>query len=243
MSSSEMNFARSKSRARKRRDFTVRSKARISNGTVEGHAQRSLIKGDLSENLYRALSREATVGCDTETSGLNPLQDQIGTFQLYGPTVGAVVVQLQPDGKSSNLGRLLENPDVRKVFHHAPFDLRFILAHWRITPRNVACTKIASKLVARDVAPECHSLRFLLKELLSVEINKGERRSNWLADELSASQIAYACADVEHLVELFDVLYADLTNRGLAATYESCLAFLPTRTSLDLGGWPDVFLY
>mgnify|MGYP006194651211 CR=1 FL=1 len=37
---------------------------------------------------------------------------------------------------------------VQKVFHHAPFDLRFMVAQWNVTPRNIACTKVASKMLS-----------------------------------------------------------------------------------------------
>ena len=44
---------------------------------------------------------------------------------------------------------LLATPSVRKVFHHAPFDLRFLTGRWRATPRNVACTKVVGGYVAQ----------------------------------------------------------------------------------------------
>ena len=141
------------------------------------------------------------------------------------------------------LCQLLASPSVRKVFHHAPFDLRFMVAQWSVVPSNVACTKVASKLLFPDQPGPQHSLLMLLEDHLGVTISKAQRLTDWLAADLTPAQLAYACGDVEHLLDLLDLLQDKLQNVGLREDFDACLRFLPTRVKLELGRWPDVFGY
>jgi ribonuclease D len=137
---------------------------------------------------------------------------------------------------------LLGDAQVGKVFHHAMFDLRFMVAHWNVKVCNIYCTKVASKLLDQ-AGGEMHSLKSLLAEHLGVNISKEQRTTNWLADQLTDEQLAYACRDVEYLLPLLDRLAADLNEAALDGIYRSCLELLPARVQLDLGGWEDVFTY
>jgi len=202
----------------------------------------TVVKGDIDKRAHTALRAAGRVACDIETSGLEWSTARIGTVQLHTPDVGTIVVQLN-GATPSRLRRLIGDQQVRKVFHHAPFDLRFITAHWKVTPSNVACTKIASKLLDPGLTNEEHSLKALLWRYLSVNISKDEQVSDWLVQKLSDAQLAYAAADVAHLLPLLDQLTNNLRNAGLEELFERCLAHLPTRVELDLRHYPDIYLY
>jgi ribonuclease D len=123
------------------------------------------------------------------------------------------------------------------------FDLRFMVAHWQVRPLHISCTKVASKLLWPGKPGASHTLKVLLAEQLGVAISKEQRLSNWSASQLSSAQIAYASADVEHLLPLLDRLERQLEIAGLRDDFTACLAFLPIKVRLDLGNWPDVFGY
>ena len=134
---------------------------------------------------------------------------------------------------------LLGNPGVEKVFHHAPFDLRFMVHAWGSRPATVRCTKVASKLLEPRGPNDAHSLQQLVFRYLGVSLTKGEvRTSDWSAPRLSAAQLEYAAGDVLYLLELLDALQKQLEGAGLAELYDACCAFLPARVILDLGGLP-----
>ncbi|MGH1526501.1 hypothetical protein ACRAWC_21795 [Leifsonia sp. L25] len=68
---------------------------------------------------------------DIETTGLDWRSATIETCQLS--FAGEVfVVQLLGNQHPDNLSRLLAAPKVTKLFHHAPFDVRFMTAHWAV---------------------------------------------------------------------------------------------------------------
>jgi ribonuclease D len=130
---------------------------------------------------------------------------------------------------------------VVKVFHHAMFDLRFMVSHWSARPANVACTKNASKLL--DPQESDHTLKGILNRHLGVHIEKGQRLSDWTAGQLSSAQVAYAAGDVGHLIELLSRLRAKLDAAGLGDLLAGCFAHIPTRVQLDLRRYPDIYTY
>jgi ribonuclease D len=201
-----------------------------------------LLRDDLDDALASGFGAACCVAWDIETSGLDPRADRIGTVQLHAPGLGTVVVQVSA-AVPQRLCRLLADPAVCKVFHHAMFDLRFMAAQWDAQPARIACTKIASKLLAPQVATSGHSLQSLLASYLGVEISKDQRLTDWLAPELTAAQIAYASRDVAYLIPLLGELERRLRAEDLVGMYQACLDFVPTRVRLELGDWPDVFAY
>ena len=198
-------------------------------------------KGDIDELMATRFERSGVLSWDIETTGLDWKSDKIATCQLHNDEVGSVLVMI--DGIPERVRSLIENPSVLKIFHHAMFDLRFMSYHWGAKPTNVACTKIASKLLYRDLEPSGHSLKPLLWRTLGVEIDKSEQRSDWSRNSLTESQVRYAISDVAYLRPLLDFLHSQLDLEGRGQLMRGCFSHLPTRVDLDLLGYPDVFTY
>jgi ribonuclease D len=198
--------------------------------------------GDLSQNMYSDALSAGIVACDIETSGLNWEVDRIGTCQVATPERVAIVIVKQ-GAQPRYLSALLENPAVTKVFHHAPFDLRFMTHCWGVRSANIACTKIASKVLEPGLTSRDHSLKPVLKRHLNVDINKAQQVSDWLSSELTSDQLEYAAADVAHLIPLFSLLSEKCSVAGLSEYLEASFDYLPTRVMLDLRGSGDVFSY
>lgn len=203
----------------------------------------SVLKGDITDDLLHAYRKAGRVACDIETSGLDWQSSRIGTFQLFAHGTDPTIVQLNGE-IPHRLRELIHDEAVQKIFHHAPFDMRFLTWHWKTPLRNIACTKVASKLLYPDAPTEEHTLRALLQRHLDISISKADERvSNWLATDLSAGQVTYAAIDVVHLLKLFDILKIELKKRGLESLYGRCLQHLPTRVELDILGYGDIYLY
>jgi ribonuclease D len=201
-------------------------------------------RGDLPGEYLRALRQVPLVAWDVETSGLDWRTARIGTCQLYAESVGPVVVSVGSRSKPANLASLLGDATVPKVFHHAPFDLRFMMHEWDVTPASIRCTKVASKLISPHAPNEAHSLQSLASHYLGVVLEKGAvRTSDWTARRLTPEQLRYAAADVMYLPSLLRALEVALSQAGLADLYDGCCRFLPTRVALELGDYPDVFAY
>lgn len=202
-----------------------------------------VLRGDLPDDLATAFAASPRIAWDIETSGLDWRSDRLGTCQLFAEGVGVAVVSVG-DARPGRLAALLEDPGVEKVFHHAPFDLRFMVHAWGARPSAIRCTKVASKLLEPREPNEAHSLQNLVSRYLGVNLAKGQvRTSDWTASRLTPEQLEYAAGDVLHLAALLAAMSKALQAAGLTHLYDSCCAFLPARVTLDLGDYPDVFAY
>jgi ribonuclease D len=67
--------------------------------------------------------------------------------------------------------------------------------------------------------------------------------SDWQARVLTDKQIAYAAGDVEHLLDLFDVLNEKIEHAGLSAIYEAIGRYMPVAAQIALMGVPDPLSY
>ena len=195
-------------------------------------------KGDLPDNLDLG----AIVAIDCETMGLNPKRDRLCVVQLSSGDGNAHLVQVSKGQTSApNLCRMLEDPNVLKLFHFGRFDIAAMFEAFGALASPVYCTKIASRLVRTYT--DRHGLKNLLQELLTVDISKQHQSSDWGAKKLSKAQIEYAASDVLYLHQLRGSLNQMLIREGRMTIAQRCFDFLPTRAQLDLAGWPDTDIF
>jgi ribonuclease D len=182
------------------------------------------------------------VAIDCETMGLHPHRDRLCVVQLSGGDGHAHLVQIaKGQTEAPNLCRLLEDPEVLKLFHFGRFDIAAMLNAFGAVTAPVYCTKIASRLVRTYT--DRHGLAKLLSELLSIDISKQQQSSDWGAAELTKAQVDYAASDVLYLHQLRDVLNGMLEREGRMEMAQACFDFLPMRAKLDLAGWPETDIF
>lgn len=201
-----------------------------------------VVDGDINAAILESIRAAGRVAWDIETTGLDWAKDRIATVQLAWSDSDPVLVRVQYDRVPDRLLDLLADGSVLKVLHHAMFDLRFMAHAWGAQICNVACTKIASKILAGGV-PRNHSLAALIAEHFDVILEKDSRLTDWTATTLTEAQVRYAANDVKYLVPLLAQLTVELTSAGTRDLCEACFAHLPTRVALDLGGLGDVYEY
>ena len=195
-------------------------------------------KGDLPDDLDLG----PIVAIDCETMGLNPKRDRLCVVQLSSGDGNAHLVQVAKGQTSApNLCRILEDPNVLKLFHFGRFDIAAMFEAFGALTAPVYCTKIASRLIRTYT--DRHGLKNLLQELLSVDISKQQQSSDWGAKNLSKAQVEYAASDVLYLHQLRDSLNKMLIRESRMDIAQSCFDFLPTRAQLDLAGWPDTDIF
>jgi ribonuclease D len=199
-----------------------------------------LYKNDLPDGLHLG----PVVAIDCETMGLNPHRDRLCVVQLSGGDGHAHIVQIEMgQTQAPNLAALLENPDVLKLFHFGRFDIAAMYNAFGALAQPVYCTKIASKLVRTFT--DRHGLKYLLQDLIGVDVSKHQQQSDWGSVELTAAQMDYAASDVLYLHRLKNALDTMLAREGRVEMARACFDFLPMRAKLDLAGWPeqDIFAH
>lgn len=197
-----------------------------------------LHKNDLPDGLDLG----PVVAIDSETMGLRPHRDRLCLVQLSSGDGDAHMVQISQDQREApNLTRMLANPDQTKLFHFGRFDIAVLQHRFGVLSAPVYCTKIASRLVRTYT--DRHGLKYLLQELLGVDISKQQQSSDWGAADLSDAQLAYAASDVLYLHRLKDALDTNLAREGRVEMAQACFDFLPQRAALDLAGWADTDIF
>lgn len=185
------------------------------------------------------------VAIDTETMGLDPRRDRLCVVQLSDGSGDAHLVQvLKGQTRAPNLERLLADPAVLKLFHFGRFDIAVLKQAFGVTTAPVWCTKIASKLVRTFT--DRHGLKYLLADLVNVDVSKQQQTSDWGTETLTEAQKEYAASDVLYLHQLKAELETRLLREGRLDLAKRCFDYLPTRAELDLLGWDaanDIFLH
>jgi len=201
----------------------------------------------MTNHLYQndlpdGLNLGPVVAIDCETMGLNPHRDRLCVVQLSGGDGNAHLVQIDKGQTGApNLERLLTDRDVLKLFHFGRFDIAAMYNAFGALAAPVYCTKIASKLIRTYT--DRHGLKYLLNELVGVDVSKQQQTSDWGAETLSAAQLDYAASDVLYLHRLREVLDARLAREGRMDMAQACFDFLPMRARLDLAGWPEIDIF
>ena len=190
-------------------------------------------------DLPDGLDLGAVVAIDTETMGLDPRRDRLCLVQLSSGDGHAHLVQIAMGQQAApNLTRLLGDAAVIKLFHYGRFDIAALKQRFGVTTAPVWCTKVASKLVRTYT--DRHGLKYLLADLVGVDISKQQQTSDWGAAALTEAQKEYAASDVLYLHRLKAALELRLVREDRLVLAQRIFDFLPIRAELDLLGWGDL---
>jgi ribonuclease D len=189
-------------------------------------------------DLPDSLTLGPVVAIDTETMGLDPRRDRLCVVQLSSGDGHAHLVQIARGQKTApNLERLLTDPATIKLFHFGRFDIAALQNAFGVVTAPVWCTKVASRLIRTFT--DRHGLKYLLAELVGVDVSKQQQTSDWGAAQLTDAQKEYAASDVLYLHKLKTELERRLTREGRMDLAQRLFDFLPTRAELDLMGWDE----
>ena len=186
-----------------------------------------------------SLKNATTIAIDGEFSGLNPLTDKLHLLQLCDGSNFVHLIRFKDQYNSPNLKTILENKNIKKIFHFGRADLGFLKYHLNINVKNIFDTKIASKICRKFT--NNHGLKDLAKDLINIKLDKEMQTSDWGKEEYSKEQIKYAASDVLYLHNIKLELEKILKRENKEQLAEKCFEFLETRTNLDLNGLTDIF--
>ena len=190
-------------------------------------------KDDLPEDINLG----NTIAVDGEFMGLNVNRDPLCLLQISSGNMDAHIVQLNRENyKAPNLIKLLNNKNIRKIFHFARADLTFIKYYLKIELSNIEDTKIKSKL-ARSYSDK-HGLKDLIKEFINIDVSK-QLQSSDFGGKLTPAQLKYCANDFVYLHKINEELNKILIREKRMKLYEDCIKFINTRVNLDLASFKD----
>ena len=192
-----------------------------------------LYKADIPENLKLG----NIIAVDGEFMGLNVRRDPLCLIQISTGNSDAHIIQFdRSEYNAPNLIKVLNDKNIKKIFHYARSDLAHIKYYLKTDVNNVECTKIQSK-IARTFSDN-HSLKTLIKEFINIDISKQFQTTDF-GGELSQGQLKYCANDVIYLHKINNELNKILKRENRIQLYQDCLKFLKTRVELDLAYFKD----
>lgn len=164
-------------------------------------------------DLYPVLDlmdQNSIYGLDTEFIKVDTLWPKLGVFQI---NVDNQVYLL--DGTTLDLTEFLHKifNAQQNVFHACSEDIDLIYHYTQQKAlENVFDTQVGMSFLGHGLQV---SYQNALKQMLEIDIEKDQTRSNWLARPLSSKQLLYAANDVHYLMQLAEKIKLDLNSKSL----------------------------
>jgi ribonuclease D len=161
---------------------------------------------DLAVYVDRLLV-EPRYALDTEFHRERTYFPKLALLQIKG---AGEIVLIDPLAVDLSPLKALFDSDVLAVLHAAQQDLDVLHHSVGMVPRRLYDTQLAAGFLGYSTP----SLVSLLQAELRVTAAKGDRLTDWLRRPLSDDQRSYAASDVDHLLDLQDVLDVQLAAAG-----------------------------
>ncbi|HHW4682756.1 MAG TPA: ribonuclease D, partial [Xylella sp.] len=188
----------------------------------------------LAEWWHRKPTR---IGMDTEFIRERTFWPQLALVQISIEDEILLVDPLVP-GMTDALRPWLAAPNIIKVMHSASEDLIAFKCACGVLPRPLFDTQIAATLASLGGGL---GYQKLVAMVTSVELGKGETRSDWMQRPLTAAQLDYATNDVRYLFPLHDTLTERLAQMNRRAWIEEdCARLTHTIEQEENERWPHL---
>ena len=178
------------------------------------------------QKMINLMDTSSEVAIDTETTGLNPLNDTIVGISICFNDITAFYIPIQHDDYLKNLQLVIVlkhlKPALRKklmIFHNAKFDLSmFKTSGWEI-PNHIFDTMIADYLLDSSLSHtlDACSLRELnIKKIPTEELIGAKGAGQKTFNELDVEKVAiYACEDAWCTYQLYKIYNSRLRDNQL----------------------------
>jgi ribonuclease D len=162
--------------------------------------------------LIVELESATYLALDTEFLRDQTYWPKLCLIQVASTQVAAIIDPLADGIDLKPFYELLKNPKIVKVFHAARQDIEIFQQQGGVIPHPLFDTQVAAMVAGYGDAA---SYETLARRIVSVEIDKSSRFTDWSRRPLSNKQLEYAIGDVTHLRKIYEVLDTELkkTNR------------------------------
>lgn len=144
---------------------------------------------------------------DTEFHRERTYYPQLALIQIAWPGDLVLIDPIAVD--PAPLAEVFES-DIEAVLHACTQDLEVLELVTGVAPSRIFDTQIAAAFVGMRTP----SLASLHDQLLGLKLPKANRLTDWLRRPLEPAQQAYAASDVEHLLQIQDILMDQLEANG-----------------------------
>ncbi len=168
-----------------------------------------ITQDDELDLVCKDLARQKIIAVDLEADSMHSFTEKICLIQIAAGGQAWLVDPFEVSDFSS-FSRVLENPDIVKVFHGSDFDVRSLDREFSVEIQNLFDTEIAGRFLNKKE----RGLGALMKSYFGIHLEKKYQKADWSKRPLKAEMVAYSIGDVSHLKALHDQLKAELEAIG-----------------------------
>ncbi len=182
------------------------------------------------ETAVAALAKSDFVTIDTEFIRETTYWPVLCLIQMAAPGVTALVDPLAPGLDLAPFFSLMANESIMKVFHAARQDIEIIHHLGGLIPHPIFDTQVAAMVCGFG---DSVSYDQLVQKITGTQIDKSSRFTDWRHRPLSDKQLAYALADVTHLIDIYHHLASELEREKRASWLTEEMEVLTSRETYD----------
>lgn len=163
------------------------------------------------------------VAIDTEFVRKDTYYPELSLIQIQSNLGAAAIIDPLSIDDLEPLWKILDNPDILKIFHSARQDLEVLYQVAGRLPQSIFDTQIAAVFLGYG---DLVGLAKIVEAELGVQLPKDQTRTNWNQRPLSEEQLAYAFDDVCYLAPLYEKICECLTPEQLHVLSKDFAALL-----------------
>jgi DNA polymerase I-like protein with 3'-5' exonuclease and polymerase domains len=191
----------------------------------------------LQKRIYGGRKMIKKAFMDTETSGLDPLNDRLILIQLMVEDEIFLIDVEKTELSSSFFPELMEDKNSLKVFHNAIFDVKFLKKHIGGDVNNIFDTFLSERLLTAGILPIKElGLKDLAKKYLNIDLDKSLSTSFKPGQGFTEEQLKYAEKDASVLKSIFEIQKKKLVNQRLANVALLEFDIIPAVADIELRG-------
>ena len=181
------------------------------------------------EEIARSLEREKIAAVDLEADSMYHYKEKVCLIQIATEKISVMIDPLAIKDLSP-LKPIFSNPDIKKIFHGADYDVRSLYRDFKIRINNLFDTELACRFLGIKET----GLQAVLKTFFNVNVDKKYQKEDWSKRPLPKEMMAYASKDVIYLLPLARMLIHRLNKTGrMAWVLEECEDLSKVRPALS----------
>ena len=157
------------------------------------------------QKLAGELTRQPRLAVDTESNSLHAYREQVCLIQFSTHETDYLLDPLKLNDLSP-LAPIFANPKIEKTFHAAEYDIITLKRDFGFSFANIFDTMQAARILGYKQV----GLDSILAERFGVIVNKRYQKADWGRRPLSADMLNYARLDTHYLLDLRNLLQAEL---------------------------------
>ncbi len=182
------------------------------------------------DSVMDELGKSEFVTVDTEFIRETTFWPELCLIQMAAPGVTALIDPLSPEIDLKPFFALMSDEAVTKVFHAARQDIEIVFHLGGLIPHPVFATQVAAMVCGFG---DSVSYDQLVQKITGAQLDKSSRFTDWRHRPLSDKQLAYALADVTHLIDVYQHLKVELAREDRAHWLNEEMEILTSRSTYD----------